>query len=74
MEIYMENFCVRDIVNATGGRLLCGDENTKIYNFATNSGKSEPGLMFAPIVGERVDGHKYIGNAFECGASAALTQ
>ena len=30
--------------------------------------------MFAPIVGERVDGHKYIESAFECGASAALTQ
>ena len=70
----MENFCVRDIVNATNGRLLCGDENTAIINFATNSGKSEPGLMFAPIVGERVDGHKYIANAFECGASGTLTQ
>lgn len=70
----MENFCVRDVVRAAGGKLLCGDENTKITNFATNSGKSGPGLMFAPIVGERVDGHKYIKAAFECGASAALTQ
>ncbi len=70
----MKNFCVRDIVSATGGELLCGDGNVEIDNFATNSGKSEPGLMFAPIVGERVDGHKYIGNAFECGASASLTQ
>lgn len=70
----MENFCVRDIVDAMGGRLLCGDENTKIVNFATNSGKAAPGLMFAPIVGERVDGHKYIRNAFECGASGTLTQ
>ena len=70
----MENFCVRDIVKATGGKLLCGDENIKISNFATNSGKAAPGLMFAPIVGEHVDGHIYIENAFECGASAALTQ
>ncbi len=70
----MKNFCVRDIVDATKGRLLCGDEDTVIVNFATNSGKAEPGLMFAPIVGERVDGHKYIANAFECGASGTLTQ
>ena len=70
----MENFCVRDILNATGGKLLCGDENTEIVNFATNSGKSEPGLMFAPIIGERVDGHRYITGAFECGASGTLTQ
>ena len=70
----MKDFCVRDIVCATGGRLLCGDDNTEITNFATNSSKAEPGFMFAPIVGERVDGHKYIESAFECGASAALTQ
>ena len=70
----MKDFCVRDIVRAAGGRLLCGDENVQIDNFATNSGKAEPGLMFAPIVGERVDGHKYIESAFDCGASASLTQ
>ena len=60
----MENFCVRDILSATGGKLLCGDENIEITNFATNSVKSAPGLMFAPIVGERVDGHRFIGGAF----------
>lgn len=70
----MKDFCVRDIVRAAGGRLLCGDESVQIDNFATNSGKAEPGLMFAPIVGERVDGHKYIESAFDCGASASLTQ
>ena len=66
----MKDFCVKDIVRAVGGSLLCGDENVQIDNFATNSGKAEPGLMFAPIVGERVDGHKYIESAFDCGASA----
>ena len=70
----MENFCVRDILKATGGKLLCGDESTEIVNFATNSGKSAPGLMFAPIIGERVDGHRFIAGAFECGASGTLTQ
>ena len=70
----MKDFCVKDIVRAVGGSLLCGDENVQIDNFATNSGKAEPGLMFAPIVGERVDGHKYIESAFDCGASASLTQ
>lgn len=70
----MKDICVKDIVRAVGGSLLCGDENVQIDNFATNSGKAEPGLMFAPIVGERVDGHKYIESAFDCGASASLTQ
>ncbi|MGN1188471.1 MAG: Mur ligase family protein, partial [Lachnospiraceae bacterium] len=70
----MERFCVRDILEATGGKLLCGDENMEIVNFATNSSKSAPGLMFAPIIGERVDGHRYITGAFECGASGTLTQ
>ena len=72
--VKMKDICVKDIVRAVGGSLLCGDENVQIDNFATNSGKAEPGLMFAPIVGERVDGHKYIESAFDCGASASLTQ
>ena len=70
----MENFSVRDILDATGGKLLCGDENTEIVNFATNSGKAAPGLMFAPIIGERVDGHRFIEDAFDCKASGTLTQ
>lgn len=73
MEIRMENFFIRDIVSACGGVLLCGSGDTKINNFATNSQKSEPGLMFVPIVGERVDGHRFIRDAFEHGASAAFT-
>ena len=70
----MKDFCVKDVVRAVGGSLLCGDENVQIDNFASNSGKAGPGLMFAPIVGEHVDGHKYIESAFDCGASASLTQ
>ena len=61
----MKDFCVKDIVRAVGGSLLCGDENVQIDNFATNSGKAEPGLMFAPIVGERVDGHTGISTGYQ---------
>lgn len=69
----MENFLVKDVVKATGGRLLCGSGDVPIRNCATNSSKSEPGLMFVPIIGERVDGHKYMESAFEYGAWASLT-
>ena len=46
----MKDFCVKDIVRAVGGSLLCGDENVQIDNFATNSGKAEPGLALVGVV------------------------
>lgn len=69
----MFNIKIKDIVNATGGKLLCGDENVEITNFCTNSSKAAKGLMFLPIIGERVDGHKYIPSAFLYGAEASMT-
>lgn len=65
---------VKDIVNATNGKLLQGDPETVVDAFSTNSkeipemtGKS---VLFVPVMGERVDGHRFIGNACESGAVA----
>lgn len=68
----MKDFTISDIVAATQGELLCGDKDCLINNMATNSSKTE-GLMFVPIIGERVDGHRFIGDAFAHGAVASLT-
>ena len=62
-----------DIVKAAGGKLLCGDENTVITSFFTDSRQAENGAMFVPIRGERTDGHNYISSALKAGASASFT-
>lgn len=69
----MENICVKDILKATGGKLLCGSENTIVSKMAVDSRKIESGDLYVPIIGEKTDGHLYIDSAFKNGAAAALT-
>ena len=62
-----------DILKATGGTLLCGDENTVITSFITDSREAKAGAMFVPIRGERADGHSYIPAVLKGPAAAAFT-
>ncbi|MGN0438714.1 MAG: UDP-N-acetylmuramoyl-tripeptide--D-alanyl-D-alanine ligase [Lachnospiraceae bacterium] len=68
----MENITVKDIVEMTGGVLLCGDENTPVLDICINSKEIKEGDLFIPIIGERVDAHRFIESALEKGA-ATLT-
>lgn len=69
----MQKITVRDILDATGGSLLCGAD-TEITAVTTDSRQIVPGALFIPLVGERVDGHTYIAQAFRDGAAVALTE
>lgn len=69
----MENMTVREILFATGGRLLCGSENTALEHISIDSRNMKGNDLFVPIVGEKVDAHRFIGQAFDNGAAAALT-
>lgn len=69
----MEALSVKEIAQAVGGKILCGDEETLITSAGTNSKQMEPGSLFVPIVGERVDAHDFIGDAFLNGAVACFT-
>lgn len=68
----MENITVKDIVEMTGGVLLCGDENTPVNDICINSKEIKEGDLFVPIIGERVDAHRFVESALEKGA-ATLT-
>ncbi len=63
---------VGDILKATGGALLRGDEKTEIYGVCTDSRTVERGALFIALAGESFDGHSYVGAAFDKGAAAAL--
>lgn len=69
----MEEMRVKDIVTATGGRLLCGDENTPVCHIKTDSRSAACGDLFVPLKGEKVDGHRFLLQAVEGGAAAVLT-
>ncbi len=65
---------VRQIAEAAGGRLLCGDAAARVTSVCLDSRQLKPGCLFVPVVGERVDAHRFLGQAEEAGAAAAFTQ
>ena len=64
---------ISDILKATGGKLLCGDEAVAVTSFFTDSRQAKAGAMFVPIRGERADGHDYIPAVLESPAAATFT-
>lgn len=69
----MQNFYVKDIVEAANGRLLCGDPTVSVESISINSKEIGSKCLFVPIIGERVDAHSFIDSAIEAGAAAVLT-
>ena len=69
----MTGYCVSDIAAITGG-VLSGDGAALVTGAVIDSRAVTPGALFAAIPGERVDGHDYIGKAFDLGASCCLVQ
>lgn len=68
----MYNIKVKDILKATGGKLLCGDDSVQINGVCTDSTMIKPGDLFVPIIGAKVDAHMFIESALTVGA-ATLT-
>ena len=68
----MEPITVKDLLAATGGELLQGEESTEILGVNTDSRTVGSGEVFLPLVGERFDGHDYIGKALSAGAEGCL--
>ncbi len=62
-----------EIMDAVGGSLLSGSGETEITGVSTDSRTISAGNLFIPIIGEKFDGHDFIGQAFERGAAACLT-
>ena len=49
----MENITVKEIVAATGGRLLCGNETQKIAHLSIDSRTMKGNDLFVPLIGKR---------------------
>lgn len=64
---------VKDVLQATGGILLCGDDSAVITDVVTDSRQAKKGTLFVPIIGERVDAHQFIPDVMEAGAAASFT-
>lgn len=71
----MEPITLREILEATGGTLLgtVQDLEMTVQSVDTDSRDTTPNALFVPLVGDRFDGHAYIGKALESGAAGTLT-
>ncbi|MGN0397303.1 MAG: UDP-N-acetylmuramoyl-tripeptide--D-alanyl-D-alanine ligase [Candidatus Fimimorpha sp.] len=69
----MLNITVKDIVEAVNGTLLCGEETQVIEHISIDSRSSQGNDIFVPIIGEKVDAHRFIDQALSIGCAATLT-
>ena len=72
----MKNLTLANIAAVTGGRYTgeAAKANIEVTAIETDSRKVPQGGMFVAIKGERVDGHKFIGQVIEGGALAVLSE
>lgn len=73
----MKNMTIDNILLATGGELAAGAEQAspeEITGVVIDSRKAEPGSLFIALKGEKTDGHRFIGSAFEKGARAVICE
>ena len=70
----MQPLTCTEILEATGGTLVSGNPMEIFTGVSTDSRKIRPGDLFVPLIGQRFDGHRYIGDTFSAGALGAVTQ
>ncbi len=68
----MLTLSVKRLVEVVQGELLAGDESTMVNGLAIDSRDVGPGAAFVAFVGERSDGHDYVGAAISAGARAVV--
>ncbi len=68
----MEGYKVRELIEATSGRIIQGNQNSIINRISIDSRTLVPGDLFFAIIGTRFDGHNFIIEAFNKGASGAV--
>ena len=70
--VQMEHLTVNEIVEAVNGTLLAGNPDTVIEYICIDSREAHEGGLFVPIIGEKVDAHKFIAQVFDNGATAVF--
>jgi UDP-N-acetylmuramoyl-tripeptide--D-alanyl-D-alanine ligase len=65
-------FALSELAAATRGRIAAGAGTLAITGVCTDSRAVEPGNLYVALRGETHDGHRFVAQAFERGAAAAL--
>jgi UDP-N-acetylmuramoyl-tripeptide--D-alanyl-D-alanine ligase len=65
-------FSVKDIIEATGGKLISGEDDIYFSDISIDSRTIKNGELFIALKGKNFDGHDFIDDAFNKGAIGAL--
>ena len=68
----MENLSIKELLLATQGKLVLGNENNFVSDVVIDSRKANENNVFVAIVGENLDGHNFIKNAYEQGCKTFI--
>jgi len=66
------DWAVADIVAATNGRLMYGDEGRRVEGVGTDSRTITPAALFVPIRGDRYDAHDFLPEVIQRGVRAVM--
>ena len=69
----MRELTIGEICSACGGTLLRGRPETRVRYFSIDSRDVPEGTFFVPVIGEKVDAHRFLGDVREKGALGAFT-
>jgi UDP-N-acetylmuramoyl-tripeptide--D-alanyl-D-alanine ligase len=56
-----------EIAEAVAGRRIGGDADARVRGVSTDSREAGPGDLFFPLIGEKHDAHRFIGDAMRAG-------
>ncbi|NLE64782.1 MAG: UDP-N-acetylmuramoyl-tripeptide--D-alanyl-D-alanine ligase [Elusimicrobia bacterium] len=65
-------FTIREIMKATGGRLIRGSAKKQVRGVSTDSRTIKAGDLFVALVGEHFDGHRFAREVVQAGAAGIL--
>jgi len=65
---------IEELLAVTHGRLLAPTTISSVAGASVDSRKILPGSLFVALRGERSDGHRFVGEAVDAGAAAALVE
>ena len=63
---------IKKILEITGGKLICGNENEIIEKYSKDTRTINQGECYVGIKGENFDGNKFYKDAFKLGAKACI--
>lgn len=68
----MNNLTILELITATNGKLVIGNENSTINDIVIDSRKANKDNVFVAIIGENLDGHQFMQSAYENGCKTFI--